>query len=74
MSDLGRVLIFAGLVLVAVGVALVVFSRLGLPLGRPPGDMTWKGSNWTVAFPLMSSIVLSVVLSLVLWIINHLRR
>jgi hypothetical protein len=74
MSDIGRLLIAFGLLLVAIGLAFLLFARLNVPLGRLPGDFTWKGSNWSVSFPLTTSIVLSVVLSLILWVINHFRR
>ncbi|HEY8997024.1 MAG TPA: DUF2905 domain-containing protein [Edaphobacter sp.] len=74
MSDLGRMLVFFGLLLVAIGLALIAFSRLNLPLGRLPGDFTWRGSNWSVSFPLMTSIILSLALSFILWLINHFRR
>jgi uncharacterized membrane protein len=74
MSDLGRMLVFFGLLLVVIGLVLIVFSRFNLPLGRLPGDFTWRGSNWSVSFPLMTSIILSLVLSLILWLINHFRR
>ncbi len=74
MSDLGRILIFLGLLLVVVGLVVVVMGRLNLPIGRLPGDFSWRGRGWSVSFPLASSILLSVVLSLILWAINHFRR
>lgn len=74
MSDLGRLLIAFGLLLVVIGLAFLLFARLNIPLGRLPGDITWKGSNWSVSFPLMTSILLSVIVSLILWAINHFRR
>jgi len=74
MTDLGRIFVFLGIVLVAVGLLLLAFSRIGFPLGRLPGDFNWKGSNWSASFPLMTSILFSVVISLILWIINHFRR
>ena len=74
MSDLGRILIFLGLVLVVVGLVVVVMGRLNLPIGRLPGDFSWRGRGWSVSFPLASSILLSVILSLILWAINHFRR
>lgn len=74
MSDLGRILIGVGLLLVIVGVIFIVFTRMNIPLGRLPGDFSWKGRGWAVSFPLASSIVISVVLSLILWAINHFRR
>jgi len=74
MSDLGRILISLGLLLVVIGLVFVVFTRLNLPLGRLPGDFTWRGRGWNISFPFATSILLSVVLSLILWAINHFRR
>jgi ribose/xylose/arabinose/galactoside ABC-type transport system permease subunit len=74
MSDLGRILIGLGLLLVVVGAIFLLFNRMNVPLGRLPGDFSWKGRGWAVSFPLASSIVISVVLSLILWAISHFRR
>jgi len=74
MSDLGRIFIALGLLLIVIGLIFVVFTRLNVPIGRLPGDFSWRGRGWSVSFPLATSILLSVVLSLVLWIINHFRR
>ncbi|HEY0162115.1 MAG TPA: DUF2905 family protein [Edaphobacter sp.] len=74
MSDLGRILISLGLLLVVVGLIFLFFGRINLPLGRLPGDFSWRGRGWSVSFPLASSLLVSVVLSLILWAINHFRR
>jgi len=74
MSDLGRLLIYLGLLLVVVGLIVVGLSRFNVPLGRLPGDMSWRGRGWSVSFPLATSILLSVILSLILWAINRFRR
>jgi Protein of unknown function (DUF2905) len=74
MSDLGRTLIFLGLLLVVAGVVVLGLSRLHLPLGRLPGDFNWKDRGWSFSFPLATCILLSILLSLLLWIVNHLRR
>lgn len=74
MSDLGRVLIFLGLLLVVAGVVVLGLNRLNIPLGRLPGDLNWRGRNWSVSFPIVSCLLLSVLLSLLLWAISHLRR
>ena len=73
MGDLGRILIYLGGAVVMVGVVLVLLGKTGLPLGRLPGDMVYRGKNTTVFFPLATSIVLSVVLSLVLYLIQKMR-
>ena len=74
MSDLGRILIFLGLLLVAIGIAFILLNRLNIPLGRLPGDLSWRGRGWSVSVPLASSILVSVILSLLLWAISRFRR
>ncbi len=74
MSDLGRILIFLGVLLVVAGLVVVLLGRFNLPIGRLPGDFSWRGRGWLVSFPLASSILLSVVLSLILWAISYFRR
>ncbi len=74
MSDLGRILVSLGVLLVVIGLIFMVFSRLNIPIGRLPGDFSWRGRGWSVSFPLATSILLSIVLTLVFWIINHFRR
>jgi Protein of unknown function (DUF2905) len=73
MGDLGRVFIWIGGLVLIIGLVLVLAGKMNLPLGRLPGDFTWRGKNTTVYFPLMTSIVLSVVLSLVLYFVNRMR-
>jgi len=74
MSDLGRILIFFGIFLIVLGVILVAFARLNIPLGHLPGDLSWRGRGWTVSLPIATSLVISVVLSLILWAISHIKR
>jgi hypothetical protein len=74
MPDLGRIFIFLGLLLLIIGVIILGLDRLHLPLGRLPGDFNWRGKGWSVSFPLATSILLSVMLTLLLWAIGRLRR
>lgn len=74
MGDLGRILVWIGGLILLFGVILIVAGKVNLPIGRLPGDITWRGKNTTVYFPLMTSIVLSVVLSLVLYFVNRMGR
>ena len=74
MYDLGRTFIFLGLLLVLLGVVVLGLSRLHLPLGRLPGDFNWRGRGWSVSFPLATSILVSILLSLLLWAFGRLRR
>jgi hypothetical protein len=64
MVSLGRTLVFVGIALVAGGALLMLGERLGL--GRLPGDFIWKKKNVTVHFPLVTSIIVSIVLTLAL--------
>ncbi len=64
--NLGRLLIFAGLALVAAGLLVMLGAKLGLPrLGRLPGDFVFRGNNSVFYFPIVTSIFLSIVLTLV---------
>jgi hypothetical protein len=74
MNDLGKLLIALGGALVLVGLLVILLGRAHLPLGRLPGDLTWRGKHSTVYFPVMTCIVVSLLLTLVMWIINLLRR
>jgi len=74
MHDLGRTFIFLGLILVFAGAVILGLNRLHLPLGRLPGDFSWRGHGWSVSFRLASSILVSVLLSVLLWAISRLRR
>ena len=74
MGDLGRMLVLLGGLLLGLGLVLIFAGKINLPLGRLPGDIVLRGRNSTFYFPLMTSIVLSVVLSLLLWLVQHWRR
>jgi hypothetical protein len=74
MGDLGRMFIWIGGFLLVIGVVLVLAGKMNLPVGRLPGDFAWRGKNTTVYFPLMTSIILSVILSLVLYFVNRMGR
>jgi len=74
MSDFGKILILLGVVLVVAGLLLVVLARTNLPLGRLPGDILYRGKHTTFYFPLATCILLSVVLSLVMYAVTHWKK
>lgn len=74
MVEFGKALLGLGLLLALVGAAILFASRIGLPLGRVPGDMAWRGKNFSVFFPLGTSILISIVLSVVLYLISRFHR
>ncbi len=71
--NIGRALIIIGVALVVVGVLVSLGGRLPFRLGRLPGDIVIRGRNSTFYFPLMTSILLSVILTLILWAVNRWR-
>jgi Protein of unknown function (DUF2905) len=68
---LGKLLIVVGLALAAVGVCISFAGRLPFKLGRLPGDIYIHGRNSTFIFPLTTCILISVVLSLVMWLLRR---
>ena len=74
MTDIGRMLIVLGLILLVAGVGLTIVGRAHLPLGRLPGDIVYRGKNATVYFPLATSVLVSVVLSIVLYVVGRWRK
>jgi hypothetical protein len=74
MGEMGRMLVIVGVALVVIGGIVMLLGRTGLPLGRLPGDILYRGKNTTFYFPLASSILISVVLSVVLFLIGRLKR
>ncbi len=74
MFELGKTIIGIGIVIVVIGAAIMLAARVGLPLGRLPGDIAYRGKHVTVFFPIVTSIVASIVLTLILYLISHFRR
>jgi hypothetical protein len=74
VADLGKLLVAFGLVMLVAGLVLIALGRVNVPIGRLPGDIVYRGKNATVYFPLVTSILLSVVISGVFYLINHFRR
>ena len=74
MTEFGKLLVFFAILLAVIGVVLIFAGRTHLPLGRLPGDFTWRGKHSVVYFPLGTSILLSIVLTLIFWLIGRLTR
>jgi hypothetical protein len=70
MSDLGRMLIVLGVVVALLGVVLVLAGRVPW-LGRLPGDLHVQRDGWSFHFPLGTSILLSLVLTVLLWLVGR---
>jgi hypothetical protein len=74
MAEMGRLLVILGVALVVIGGIVMLLGRTGLPLGRLPGDILYRGKNTTFYFPLAASILLSVVLSAIIFLIIKFKR
>jgi len=74
VTDLGKVLVLLGGVIVLVGLGMVLAGRANFPLGRLPGDFVYRGKNTTFYFPLATSVVVSVVLSILMYLVGRWRR
>jgi Protein of unknown function (DUF2905) len=74
-AQMGKLLVVLGGVLLVVGLLLMVGSKFSfLGMGKLPGDITYRGKHSTFYFPLTTCVVLSVLLTLVLWLISHFTR
>jgi hypothetical protein len=74
MAEFGKILVFFGLMLLVLGGIFLLLGRTSLPFGRLPGDILYRGKNTTFYFPLTTSLLLSAVLSFVLYVIGRLRH
>ncbi len=74
MADIGKMLVVFGALLLIFGLILIAAGRVNLPVGRLPGDIVDRGKHTTVYFPLVTCIVISIVVSLVLYFISRAGR
>ena len=71
MPSFGRILISIGLIITAAGLFVLFLNRFNVPMGHLPGDITFTGKNVTFYFPIVTCIVVSIVLSVVFWLLNR---
>ncbi len=71
MVGFGRTLIAIGVILVIVGLLFTLGARLPFRIGRLPGDIVIRGKNSIFYFPLMTSLVISLILSVVMWLVSR---
>jgi hypothetical protein len=72
--ELGKLLLIGGLILAAAGAFLLLGLRLPFRLGRLPGDIAVEGRRGSFYFPIVTSLLLSVALTLVLWVVGWLKK
>lgn len=73
-TELGKLLLFVGAIVILIGAVLLLAGRLHLPLGRLPGDIIYRGKNTVFYFPIVTCIVISIVLSLIFWLLGRGRH
>jgi len=71
-QQIGKWLIAAGIFIAVLGVLVMLLGRVGL--FKLPGDLEFGSKNWRIYFPIASCVLLSIILTLILWLINHFRR
>lgn len=73
--QLGKILVVVGIALTALGLIVMLGARFSFfGFGRLPGDVAYKGKHVSVYFPIVTCVILSVVLTLILWLISLLTR
>jgi len=72
--EIGKTLLVIGVVLVGVGVLLLSGARLPYRIGRLPGDIVVQGRNGSFYFPIVTCIIVSLLFTLLMWILNLFRR
>ncbi len=70
MNELAKLIIFSGIVLVAIGLSIMFMPKIPF-IGRLPGDIIIKKDNFTFYFPLASSIILSIILTIIFYLIGR---
>ena len=74
MIDFGKTLVLFGAMLLVVGILFLLFSRTNLPIGRLPGDIVYRGKNTIFYFPLATSILVSLVLTVIFNLVGGFRH
>ena len=71
MSEIGKSLIFLGVVVIIVGIVLLFSDRLPFNLGKLPGDISIKKENFSFYFPITTSIIISILLSVAFYLFGR---
>ena len=72
LQQFGKLILLTGIVISAVGVVIIFLSKTGL--FKLPGDLYFEGKNWKIYFPVVSCLIISIVLTVIFWIIHYLRK
>ena len=74
MTEIGKGIIFIGIVIVVIGIILSFSDKLPFTLGKLPGDIVYKKENASFYFPVTTSIIISIILSILLYLFGKIFR
>lgn len=78
IKEFGKIFLFVGILFLVIGIIFILIEKVKFPiikkLGKLPGDITIKGKNFTFYFPLTTCIIISIILSLILWVVGIIIR
>jgi hypothetical protein len=74
VAEIGKMLVFLGLLVAVIGLVFILAGRAHWPIGRLPGDIVYRGKHTIFYFPLATSILISVVLTLVFYVLGKIRH
>jgi len=74
MAEIGKSIIIIGIVIVLIGILLTFSDKLPFSLGKLPGDIVYKKENFSFYFPITTSIIISIVLSLLFYFFGKFFR
>lgn len=72
LQQFGKFILIAGLVIAGMGIAIILLSKTGF--FKLPGDIKLEGKNWKIYFPIVSCIIISIIFTLIMWLINYFRK
>ena len=71
---MGKTIAILGIIILVFGLLIMLFERLGMHRGLLPGDVYIRRGNWAIYFPIVTSIVLSILLTLILFVVSYFSR
>jgi Protein of unknown function (DUF2905) len=74
VTEIGKMLVILGVLVAVAGLVFILMGRTHLPIGRLPGDFVYRGKHTTFYFPVATSILLSVALTLALYLVGRMRH
>ena len=70
--NFGKLILLVGIIISSIGLSIIILNRFGI--WKLPGDIELGGKNWKIYFPVVSCLIISIVLTVILWIVNYLRK